>query len=97
MYRTSLRRQGYYLANPTEQKMATQTIVMPDCESPASIAPHSSEYACSLQYLEKVWPDIQPHIREAIFVLVDAALCMREDRTPRRLVTINGAASRDCV
>jgi hypothetical protein len=37
-------------------------------------SPGDSEFSPSIQYIADAWPRLQPHIREAIFTLIDATL-----------------------
>ena len=42
-----------------------------DCQCPAA---GDAEFTPSIQYIADAWPHLQPHVREAIFTLIDAAL-----------------------
>jgi hypothetical protein len=42
-------------------------------ECPCS-SPSDTEFSPSIQYIADAWPRLQPHVREAIFTLIDATL-----------------------
>ena len=46
-----------------------------ECQCPAA---SDTEFTPSIQYIADAWPHLQPHVREAIFTLIDAALDQQE-------------------
>lgn len=38
----------------------------------------SSNLEASIEFIRRAWPNLQPHIREALFILIDAALLQDE-------------------
>ena len=62
-----------------------QRNLRPNCPSEAlSDAESPSEPDPAIEYIRRAWPEIPPHIKDAVFTLIDAAT-LGSDGNPRKL------------
>ena len=48
-----------------------QCLTLTDSDGP-------TDFEASIDYIRRAWPYLQPHIKEALFTLIDAALLQSE-------------------